>query len=96
MKSELTPITAGRLSSLWANIPGYDLAERFVDLFAARQRLRIIVTSDGYRELRILGGLIEFSAGSKREFLIEGPPGFCEAWAKNLRSGTNVASTVLR
>jgi hypothetical protein len=43
----------GRFAGLFANIPGYSLVERPVDIFEKRQRVRLFVTSDEYFELRI-------------------------------------------
>ena len=77
-------IGTGRFSDLFANIPGYSLAERLIDIFEKRQRIRLIVTSDDYCELRLCWGLLEFTKGSKREFLIDGGPGLCEAAMKFL------------
>jgi hypothetical protein len=96
MKKDATLIKTGRLAGLWANLPGYDLLDRFVDAFAARQRVRVIVASDGYCELRVLWGLIEFAKGSKQEFLIEGGPGFCEAALRSLEGSQRTVKVVSR
>ncbi len=96
MKEEMTQIKASRLSGLWANIPGYSLFERLVDVVAARQRVRLIVTSDGYFEVRILWGAVEFSKGAKQEFLIEGGPGFCEAALLSLEGSKRTVKVVSR
>ena len=87
---------AGRFSGLFANIPGYTLAERLVDIFEKRQRVRLIVTSDDYFELRICWGLVEFTKGSKREFLIEGGPNLCEATMKSLGGSRRTVNVVSR
>jgi hypothetical protein len=87
---------AGRLAGLFANIPGYSLAERLVDIFEKRQRIRLIVTSDDYLELRICWGLVEFTKGSKREFLIEGGPGLCDAAMKTLEGSRRTVNIVSR
>ena len=87
---------AGRFSGLFANIPGYSLAERLVDIFEKRQRVRLIVTSDDYFELRICWGLVEFTKGSKREFLIEGGPNLCEATMKSLGGSRRTVNVVSR
>ena len=85
MKTQaIESIGAGRFSDLFANIPGYSVAERLIDIFETRQRIRLIVTSDDYCELRLCWGLLEFTKGSKREFLIDGGPGLCEAAMKFL------------
>jgi hypothetical protein len=89
-------IGAGRLSGLFANIPGYSLAERLVDIFEKRQRIRLIVTSDDYMELRICWGLIEFTKGSKREFLIEGGPGLCDAALRSLEGSKRTVNIISR
>src|SRR5258707_9339286 len=65
IKEGITRLGVGRLSGLWANLPGYDLFERLLDVFASRQKVRLIVTSEGYCELKILWGAIEFTKGSK-------------------------------
>lgn len=83
-ESAIERLGAGRFSGLFANIPGYTLAERLLDIFEKRQRIRLIVTSDDYVEVRVLWGLVEFTKGSKREFLIEGGPNLCEATMKSL------------
>jgi hypothetical protein len=64
--------------------PGYTLIERVIDIFEKRQRIRLIVTSDNYFELRICWGLVEFTKGSKREFIIEGGPGLCNSAMSSL------------
>jgi hypothetical protein len=87
---------AGRFSGLFANIPGYSLAERLVDIFEKRQRVRLIVTSDDYVEVRILWGAFEFTKGSKREFLIEGGPNLCEATMKSLGGSKRTVNVVSR
>jgi len=94
MKEAITRIGAGRLASLWADLPGYSLIERLFDIFESRQRIRLIVTSEGYYELRILWGAIEFTKGSKQEFLIEGGPGFCEAALRSLEGSKRTVKVV--
>ena len=89
-------IGGGRLASLFADIPGYSLAERLVDIFEKRQRIRLIVTSDNYWELRIAWGLLEFTRGSKREFLIEGGPGLCDAALRSLEGSQQTVKIVSR
>ena len=79
---------------MWAEIPGYQLIERIIDVFATRERWRVIVTSEDYCEVRFLWGAIEFSKGAKREFLIEGGPGFCNAVLRNLE-GSQRASKII-
>jgi hypothetical protein len=87
---------AGRFADLFANIPGYSLAERLVDIFEKRQRIRLIVTSDNHCELRICWGLVEFTKGSKREFLIEGGPGLCDAALRSLEGSKRSVQIVSR
>lgn len=89
-------IGAGRFANLFANVPGYGLAERLVDVFEKRQRIRLIVTSDDYWELRICWGLVEFTKGSKREFLIEGGPGLCDAALRSLEGSRRTVKVVSR
>jgi hypothetical protein len=96
MKEEITRIGVGRFSGLWANLPGYDLVERFIDVFATRQRMRLVITSDDFCELRILWGAVEFTKGAKKEFLIEGGPGFCEATLKSLEGSKRTVKVVER
>jgi hypothetical protein len=96
MKGEVARIGASRLAGLWADIPGYSLLERLIDVFETRQRISLIVTSDGYWELRILWGAIEFTKGSKQEFLIEGGPGFCEAALRSLEGSKRTVKVVSR
>jgi hypothetical protein len=96
MKEAITNIKATRLSGLWANVPGYSLVERLIDLVTARQRIRIVVTSDGYCEVRLLWGAVEFSKGFKREFLIEGGPGFCERALLSLERSKSTVQVVSR
>ena len=87
---------AGRFSGLFANIPGYTLAERLVDIFEKRQRVRLIVTSDDYVEVKLFWGEFEFTKGSKREFLIEGGPNLCEATMKSLGGSKRTLNVVSR
>lgn len=97
MKAQpIARLGAGRFADLFANIPGYNLAERLVDIFEKRQRIRLIVTSDDYLELRICWGLVEFTKGSKREFLIEGGPGLCDAALKSLEGSRRTVNIVSR
>ena len=77
-------IGIGRFADLFANYPGYGLAERLMDVLSRRQRIRLIVTSGDYVELRLLWGLIEFTKGEKREFLIDGGPGLCDTVIRQL------------
>ena len=84
------------MADLFANVPGYGLAERLVDVFEKRQRIRLIVTSDDYWELRICWGLVEFTKGSKREFLIEGGPGLCDAALRSLEGSRRTVNVVSR
>jgi hypothetical protein len=93
---KITRIAPNRLAGLWTNLPGYDLLERFIDVFATRQRLRLVVTSDNYCEVRIAWGLFEFAKGSKQEFLIEGGPGFCEAVLRSLEGSKRTVKVVSR
>ena len=83
-KQSAVQVGNNRFSDLFANIPGYTLAERIVDISEKRQRIRLIVTSDNYFELRVCWGLIEFTKGPKREFIIEGGPGLCDAAMRSL------------
>jgi hypothetical protein len=94
MANTITRIGASRWAALWANIPNYDFADRILDVFKTRQRIRLIVTSDRYWELRILWGLIDFTKGSKREFLIEGGPGLCDAAMRSLEGSKRVVKVV--
>jgi hypothetical protein len=90
-------IGAGRISNLLlASIPGYDLADKLLDIFKERQRIRLIVTSPDYCELRICWGLVEFTKGSKREFLIEGGPGLCEAAVRFLEGSKRTVNIISR
>jgi hypothetical protein len=84
MKNQITRIGGGRLTDLWAQLPGYSLVDRLIDVVETRQKIKVIVTSPDYWELEILWGVIKFSKGSKREFLIEGGPGLCEAALRSL------------
>ena len=96
-KSIVEPIARigdGRFTDLFSAIPGYTLAERLVDIFEKRQRIRLIVTSDNYAELRICWGLFEFTKGSKREFIIEGGPGLCEAAVRLLEGSKGTLKIV--
>ncbi len=94
--TEMSRISVGRLTGLWSSIPGYDLIERLIDVFASRQRVRLIITSDDYCEIRVLWGAFEFARGSKREFLIEGGPGFCEATLKAMEGSKRTVKVVER
>lgn len=96
LENTITPVRTSRLSALWANLPGYDLADRLIDIFASRQRLRLIVTSDDYYEVRLIWGLVEFTKGSKHEFLIEGGPGFCEAALHSLEGSKRTVKVISR
>jgi hypothetical protein len=89
-------IASGRLAGLWADLPGYDLFDRLIDIVKMRQRIRLIVTSEGYWEVRILWGVIEFTKGSKQDFLIEGGPGFCEAALRSLEGSKRIVKVVSR
>jgi hypothetical protein len=91
-----TRIAAGRLTGLVANVPDYSVVHRVLDVFRTRQRIRLIVTSDDHWEVRILWGLIEFSKGSKREFLIEGGPGLCDAALRSLEGSKRTVKLVDR
>jgi hypothetical protein len=75
---------------------GVSLVERLIDVVTARQRIRLVVTSDNYCEVRILWGAVEFSKGFKQEFLIEGGPGFCEAALLSLESSKRTVKVVSR
>jgi len=89
-------IGAGRFADFFAAIPGYSLAERLVDIFEQRQRIRLIVTSDDYCELRLCWGFLEFTKGAKREFLIEGGPGLCDAALRSLEGSKRTVQVVSR
>jgi hypothetical protein len=94
--TSVTRVGAGRLADLFSNVPGYGLADRLVGVFEKRQRIRLIVTSDDYWELRIGWGLVEFAKGSKREFLIEGGPGLCDAALRSLEGSRKTIKVVPR
>jgi hypothetical protein len=96
MDGKITRIGAGKLAGLWANIPDYSLIDRVLDVFRTRQRIRLVVTSDNHCELRILWGAIDFSKGSKREFLIEGGPGLCDAAMRSLEGSKRTVTLVSR
>lgn len=91
-----TRIGAGRFLDLFADIPGYGFAERILDIFEKRERIRLIVTSDNYCELRICWGLIEFTKGSKQEFLIEGGPGLCGAALRSMEKSRKTVNVISR
>lgn len=94
MADTITRIGASRWAGLWANVPNYDRADRILDIFKSRQRIRLIVTSEEYLELRILWGLVDFTKGLKREFLIEGGPGLCDAAMRSLEGSKRVVKVV--
>ena len=96
MEQAIKQFKSSRLSGLWANVPGCTLVERLIDVVAARQRLRLIVTSDGYFEIRILWGVIELNKGARQEFLIEGGPGFCEAALRSLEGSKKTVRVISR
>lgn len=92
-------IGMGRLADLFTMYPGYSLVDRLSDVVSKRQRLRLIVTSPDYCELRLFWGALTFEKGSKREFLIEGGPGLCDAVMRSLGGPDkmlNVVSQVVK
>lgn len=60
--------------------------ERCRDIFRDRERIKIEWTAPDYKRISILGGLFEFESGERKTFIIEGPPGFCRAALRELRS----------
>jgi hypothetical protein len=93
---EPTLLSKSRFSSLWANLPSYSFVDRLFDVFAARQRIRLIVAGKDHMEFRILWGVFEFSKGSKQEFVIEGGPGFCEAALRSLEDSKAIVTIISR
>ena len=96
MSQEITPISTSRWSGLWANMPGYDLAERVIDVFGSREKIQVIVTDANYFRLSLFGRLFEVERGSKREFLIEGGKNFCDAAIRALESSKGTAKMMVR
>ena len=70
--------------TLKSGLPGYDLLDRIIDKFATRERIRAIVSSPDYLEIELLWGLGKITKGSRKEFLIEGGPRFCQAALRGL------------
>jgi hypothetical protein len=65
---------------------GYGFIDRVIDKFAARERIRVIVSSPDYQEFTLLWGGVSWTKGSRREILIEGGPRSCQAALRDLEA----------
>lgn len=65
----------------------YGFLNKLFDLLSKKERIKVIFTSPDFKEIDILWGLFHFQKGEKKEFIIEGSKGFCEAVLKNLEQG---------
>jgi hypothetical protein len=69
-------------------LAGYGLIDRVIDKFAARERIRVIVSSSDFQEFTLLWGGVSWTKGSRREILIEGGPRFCQAALRDLEANS--------
>lgn len=66
------------------------LAAQIVDAFRPELEIRMVWTASNYVEVSFLFGIITFRKGERREFIIRGKRGFCEAVLSQLREEGNV------
>lgn len=79
MTTTITPTTVSK------GTIAYSFISKLIDRFRPKERIKVVWTGPNYSKVVVLWGLFEYEGGEKREFLIEGPQGFCDAVLKELR-----------